>query len=183
VTQEETVIDFIILDADTHFLAVKLRESRFSEMRKFETRRLMVPLVACASLMLLTASQAFSVHARQRHSTRHVVLCSLPRKARSDTDSTKTSSAIVKLEQEVLESTRRRLDLQSVLRIFDRTERQEEMRKSHSSNWNVALAAGTVAAGVSFTTFHSLAVSGVMMVAVFFVALRDPLEEDSVAGK
>lgn len=112
---------------------------------------------------------------------------------------------IFSLEQEVLESTRAKLDMKRVQNAFLEN---DEYRYGSSNNsngdyadeygnnayalqerggavesWKVALSAGVVSAvAANFLLFHSFILSSMVCVAVFLVANGDPLEEDSVAG-
>lgn len=78
-----------------------------------------------------------------------------------------------------MESTKARLDLKRINDAF----LEEDDMIGPSDAWKVALSASIVASVASNTfLFHSLVLSSIVGMVVFFVANGDPLEEDSVAG-
>lgn len=84
------------------------------------------------------------------------------------------------VEREVFESTRSRLDIRRVNEAF--FEEEEELQRGLYDSWKVALAAGLMTSFASGMLFHSIYVSAFACIAVFVVAIGDPIDETSAAG-
>lgn len=84
------------------------------------------------------------------------------------------------LEREVFESTRSRLDIRRVNEAF--FEEEDELQRGLYDSWKVALAAGLLTSLAAGMVFHSVFVSAFACVAVFVVAIGDPIDETSAAG-
>jgi len=84
------------------------------------------------------------------------------------------------MEREVLESTRTRLDIRRVNEAF--FEQEEELQRGLYDSWKVALAAGLMTSFAASMIFHSIYVSAFSCIAVFVVAIGDPIDETSAAG-
>lgn len=98
------------------------------------------------------------------------------------------ASNLDELEQEVFASTRAQMDVQKVKNTI-----KEQAPPSNNENpqrtaimaaqWKISLAAASfVSTFFIIATHSSLPLTGIVFVAVFFVANQDPLEEDGAAG-
>mmetsp|Transcript_493 Transcript_493/g.813 ORF Transcript_493/g.813 Transcript_493/m.813 type:complete len:270 (+) Transcript_493:55-864(+) len=107
----------------------------------------------------------------------------------STSSNSRDDDDIFALEQDVIESTRARMDMKRVQEAFleedtyDYNYGNVQERGGAVESWKVALSAGIVSSVfANFLLLHSFILSSLVCAGVFFVANGDPLEEDSVAG-
>lgn len=88
---------------------------------------------------------------------------------------------VLAIEREIQESTKARLDLQRVSELLEDDVEVEEM--AATSDWQVSLAAGSVAAAVTLGTTDNWTLATFALVSVYVLANGDPLEEQTPAGE
>lgn len=92
-----------------------------------------------------------------------------------------SDAELLKIEREIQESTKARLDVQRVEAMLEDDMEAEE--RTTTSDWEVSMAAGGVAGVVAFATTDNLALASIALVGVFLLANGDPLEEQTPAGE
>ena len=88
---------------------------------------------------------------------------------------------VLAIEREIQESTKARLDLQRVSELLEDDVEAEEM--AATADWQVSLAAGSVAAAVTLGTTDNWTLATFALVSVYVIANGDPLEEQTPAGE
>ena len=92
---------------------------------------------------------------------------------------------IVALEKEVVYTTQAELDLQNVNRAVTSALSKNPTAQESSAiapQWSIALAGGLSMGSIVFVLTQSIALGLVASLGVFFVASRNPVEEDDPAG-
>lgn len=88
---------------------------------------------------------------------------------------------VLAIEKEIRESTKARLDLKRVEELLEDDLEAEE--KKVSSDWQVSLAAGSVAGLLTVGTTDNWTMAMLALFSVYFIANGDPLEEQTPAGE
>lgn len=92
-----------------------------------------------------------------------------------------TDAEVLAIEKEIRESTKARLDLQRVEKLLEDDVEVEE--KAISSDWQVSLAAGSVAGVLTVGTTDNWTLAMFALVSVYLLANGDPLEEQTPVGE
>lgn len=106
-------------------------------------------------------------------------------KKRNNDDDEKNNN-MAAIEQDVIESTRARLDLQRVANtvlISDEDRIGKAVDQGMTLTWKISLAAAFGAGSVTYLVFKNVVVAGVAAFATAVAAMGDPLEEESIAGE
>eukprot|EP00980_Cylindrotheca_fusiformis_P030982 scaffold25694_cov127-Cylindrotheca_fusiformis.AAC.13 len=95
-----------------------------------------------------------------------------------------SDDGLLDLENRVRALAQERLDLKRVSEALEVKPRIDEYSPSStlSSRWQIALSSAIVSSAVVFATTQSKAASGSVFVAIFFMANRDPIEEEGAVG-
>jgi hypothetical protein len=88
---------------------------------------------------------------------------------------------VLAIEKEIRESTKARLDLQRVEKLLEDDLEVEE--KAIAPDWQVSLAAGSVAGLLTVGTTENWALAMFALVSVYLIANGDPLEEQTPVGE
>ena len=88
---------------------------------------------------------------------------------------------VLLLEKEIQEATKARLDLQRVNQFLE--EDVEATEKLPTSDWQVSMAAGGVAAAATLGVTDNWTLAAISLVTVYVIANGDPLEEQTPAGE
>lgn len=92
-----------------------------------------------------------------------------------------SETEVLAIEREIQESTKARLDMKRVAELLEDDVEAEE--QTATSDWEVSLAAGGVAAIVALGTTDSWVLATIALASVYFLANGDPLEEQTPAGE
>jgi len=96
-------------------------------------------------------------------------------------DENGVQAEVLAIEREIQESTKARLDLKRVSELLEDDVEAEE--RAETSDWQVSLAAGSVAAAVTLGTTDNWTLATFALVSVYVIANGDPLEEQTPAGE
>lgn len=91
-----------------------------------------------------------------------------------------SDAEVLAIEKEIRESTKARLDLQRVEKLLEDDLEVEE--KAIAPDWQVSLAAGSVAGLLTVGTTENWALAMFALVSVYLIANGDPLEEQTPVG-
>ena len=92
-----------------------------------------------------------------------------------------TDAEVLAIEREIRESTKARLDLKRVEKLLEDDLQVEE--KAITSDWQVSLAAGSVAGLLTVGTTDNWTLAMFALVSVYLLANGDPLEEQTPVGE
>lgn len=90
---------------------------------------------------------------------------------------------IVRMEREVMKSTRAKLDEKTVQRaLIEPIYSTDSSTEIYDDGFRVPAAAGTIASIGAYSIFHSFTVAAISFMIIFIYACGDPMEEDSFMG-
>jgi hypothetical protein len=91
---------------------------------------------------------------------------------------------IAALEKQVMSSVQAQLDRKRVVQALldDDSFKDPLAKQASSSAFAIPIASAVVASGAAFLIFHNLSITVAVLVSVFFVAVGDPVQQDSLAG-
>lgn len=91
---------------------------------------------------------------------------------------------IVRMERDVMKSTRAKLDERTVERVLTEPiySTDSKMEGSNDDGIKVPVAAGTIASIGAYSVFHSFTLAAISFMIIFIYACGDPMQQDSFMG-